>query len=354
MNARPFPQGGLGYDRPVFARAIVLLAFAALTGAACKARTVGDAERAGDVKWLDANGSQEAVAALGRLADDNPKAVDAINSRANRDVAAYVAAWNATVRGAPWGAATLRTGLADPTRAEDAASVMGRGDAHLAPFLPDLEAALLRLAAGRNNVALASVIASAGPAADLVVTRRLEDPTTRGAICRGIGSPDSSPDAQRVLLHVAASARDNESCVEAVLKLAKDNDTALAWLATSAEPGLLSTAGSHEEFPCTRLKPLWATVLATRPEATHSALTVPLLNAVRRCAATLDSVLAEGLQHDPGAYGLIVSGIDPYGTETQDLKLTCTALRSSAGMRGGSLTRERASEAMSHGCRTAR
>ena len=72
---------------------------------ACKPKTVGDAERDGDIAWLDANGSQEAVAALGRLADNNPKAVDAINARAGRDVAAYVAAWNATVRGASWGMA---------------------------------------------------------------------------------------------------------------------------------------------------------------------------------------------------------------------------------------------------------
>jgi hypothetical protein len=338
----------------VLARPAFAITFALLTSASCKAKTVGDAERAGDVNWLDANGSQEAVAALGRLADDHPKAVDAINARANRDIAAYIAAWNATVRGVSWGPATLRTGLADPARAEDAASAMGRKDGHLVPLLPDLETALVRLAAGRNNVALASVIASAGPAADLIVTRRLEDPTTRGALCRGIGSPDSSTDAQRVLIHVSASARDNESCVEAVLKLAKDNDAALTWLATSAEPGMLSAAGSHEEFPCTRLKPLWATVLAMRPEATHPALTVPLLNAVRRCAAMLDPVLAEGLLHDPQAYGLIVSGIDPYGTETEDLKLTCAALRSSAGARGSSLTRERASEAISHGCRTAR
>jgi hypothetical protein len=338
----------------VHARLTVTLTLIAVIAPSCKARTVGDAERAGDVTWLDANGSQEAVAALGRLADDNSKAVDAINARANRDVAAYVAAWNATARGAGWGPATLRTGLADPARAEDAASVMGRKDPHLVPFLPDLEAALVRLAAGHNNVALASVIASAGEAADGAVTRRLDDPTTRGAMCRGIGSPDSSQEADGVLLRVAASSRDNASCVEAVLKLAKEGDAALTWLATTGEPGLLSSAGSHEEFPCTRLKPLWAAVLATRPEATHSALSVPLLNAVHRCAAPLDPVLAEGLRHDSGTYGLIVSGIDPYGSETQDLKLTCAALRSSAGARGSSLTRERASEAMSHGCRSAR
>jgi hypothetical protein len=340
----------------VIGRAAVVVAFAAaaLLPCSCAQRTVGDAERDGNIAWLDANGSQEAVAALGRLADSNTKAVDAINGRASRDVAAYVAAWNATIRGAAWGPATLKTGLADPSRAEEAASVMGRKDGHLVPFLPDLEAALVRLAAGHNNVAIASVLASVGPTADLAIMRRLEDATTRGPICRGIGSPDASADARRVLMRVAPKSRDDTSCVEAVLKLAIDNDAALEWLATSAEPGLLSAAGSHEEFPCSRLKPLWATALATRPEATQSALTVPLLSSVERCAATLDPVLSEGLLHDPSSYALIVSGIDPYGAETQDLKQTCATLRTTAGTRGNSLTRGRAMEATSHACRLLR
>jgi hypothetical protein len=326
---------------------IVLVALAA---ASCKARSVGEAERARNIEWLDANGSQEAVAALGRIADTDPKAALAINERAGRDVAAYVAAWNAVVRGAAWGSDTLRAGLLDPSRAEDAASVMGRRDSHLVPFVTDIEAALARLAAGRNNVALASVLASVGPEGDAPVTRRLEDATTRGAMCRGIGSPDASVDARRVLMNVPASSRDDASCVEAVLKFASDDDAALDWLARSSEPGLLSAAGSHDEFPCARLKPLWASALATRPAATHSMLTVPLLSSVRRCASTLDPVLAEGLDHDPAAYALIVSGIDPYGAETQDLHTTCAVLRSGAGARGSSLTRERASEAIAHGC----
>jgi hypothetical protein len=336
--------------RSVALRAGTTLFLVALAVASCKARTVGEAERARDVGWLDANGSQEAVAALGRIADTDPNAALAIHARAGRDIAAYVAAWNAVVRGATWGTVTLRSGLADPVRAEDAASVMGRRDPHLVPFVADLETALSRLAAGRNNVALASVLASVGPEGEPAVMRRLEDAATRGAMCRGIGSPDASAEAKRLLMHVPASSRDNSSCVEAVLKFAIENDPALEWLATSAEPGLLSAAGSHDEFPCARLKPLWATALATRPVATHSMLTVPLLSSARRCAATLDPVLAEGLDHDPAAYALIVSGIDPYGSETQDLKLTCTRLRSGAGAKGSSLTRERASEAIAHGC----
>jgi hypothetical protein len=332
-------------------RALLLVA---LVVTSCKARTVGEAERDRDIGWLDANGSQEAVAALGRIADTDPRAAVAIDARAGRDAAAYVAAWNAVVRGAAWGTGTLRAGLADPARSEEAASVMGRKDPHLVPFVADLESALARLAAGRNNVALASVLASVGPEGDAPVTRRLADAATRGAMCRGLASPDASTDARRVLMRVPASSRDNASCVDAVLKVAIENDGALEWLATSAEPGLLSAAGSHDEFPCARLKPLWTAALATRPLAVHSMLTVPLLRSVRRCAAALDPVLAEGLDRDPAAYGLIVSGIDPYGSETQDLRSTCATLRSSAGTKGSSLTRDRASEAIAHGCALAR
>jgi hypothetical protein len=337
----------------VLSRTAAGLAFAVsiALSSSCAKRTVGDAERDGDIAWLDANGSQEAVAALGRLADKDPKAVDAINSRASRDVAAYVAAWNATVRGAAWGPPTLKTGLGDPSRAEEAASVLGRKDGHLVQFLPELESALVRLAAGRNNIALASVLASVGPTADLAIMRRLEDPTTRGPMCRGIGSPDASADARRILMRVTAKSRDDSSCVEAVLKLATENDAALEWLASSAEPGLLSAAGSHEEFPCARLKPLWATALATRSTTTQAALTVPLQSSVQRCATTLDPVLAEALANDPNAYTLVVSGVDPYGAETQDLKQTCATLRTTAGTKGNSLTRERAVEATTHACR---
>jgi hypothetical protein len=334
--------------------AALTLAIAIASAGACKAKTVADAERDGDVAWLDANGSQEAVAALGRLADNNAKAVDAINSRVGHDVAAYVAAWNATVRGADWGGATLRAGLSDPARAEDAASVMGRRDPHLAPFVAPLEAALVRLAAGHNNVAIASVLASVGAAGDATVTRRLGDTTTRGAMCRGVASPDSSAEARKVLLTVSPSSRDDALCVDAVLKLAIEDDATLEWLAKTAEPGLLSAAGSHNDFPCARLKPLWATALASRPEATHTMLTVPLLSSVRRCAVILDPVLADGLSHDPLAYELIVSGVDPYGSETQDLKATCATLRATAGSRGGSITRGRALEAVRRGCQFAR
>jgi len=321
---------------------------------ACKTEDVASAEAKGDIAWLDANGSPEAVAALGRIADDNTHAVELLTARAQFDVNAYIAAWNATVRGCTWGPTLIRSGLADPARAETAASVMERKDGHLTAFVPDLETALVRLAAGANSVAIASVLASAGPSASVIIQRRLEDPATRGAMCRGIGAPDASADARRVLMSAPASSRDDASCVEAALKIAVDNDAALDWLASTAEPGLVGAAGKSEEFPCIRLKQLWTKALATRPAATYSALTVALQNSIKRCAPQIDKVLADGLEREPVAQPLILAAVDPYGSETAELRATCSELKYMvSSRRGGGTVRARAAESLSHSCRTA-
>jgi hypothetical protein len=317
---------------------------------ACGPRTIADAERRGDAAWLDAEGSAEAIAALGRLADDNPRAVQLLNARASSDVNVYIAAWMATVRGASWGAATLRTGLGSPLRAEETASVMTRRDPHLVAFLPDLEGALVRLAASKHNTALTAVLASIGPEADAALTRRLADSSTRGALCRGIGSPDASSNARRVLMRVPPSSRDDESCVEAALITAAHDDTALDWLASNAEPGLLSAAGEREVFACTKLATVWGKALASRPPEAARALTVPLRNAVSRCARTLDPVLAAALGQEGSPYDLIVAGIDPFGTETQDLPQTCAALKTFYAAKGNAFSREQARAAVFHGC----
>ncbi len=317
---------------------------------ACTPRTVAEAERRGDVAWLDAEGSGEAVAALGRLADKDPRAVQVLDARAGTDVNAYIAAWTATVRGATWGAATLRTGLGSPSRAEETASVMTRKDPHLVPFVPDLEGALVRLAASKHNTAIAAVLGSIGSEADAAITRRLADSVTRGPLCRGIGSPDASASARRVLLRVPVASRDDESCVEAVLLAASQDDATLDWLASSAEPGLLSVAGSRDAFPCARLSQAWAKAFVSRVADLGSGLTVPLHNAIARCARSLDPVLAPALGTGLPVYELIIAGLDPFGTEVQDLPQTCAALRPLYVGRGSAYTRERSRAAAIHGC----
>jgi hypothetical protein len=332
----------------LFCGCMVSLSLALAPG--CSPKSVVEAERRGDVTWLDAEGSGEAVAALGRLADRDPRAVQVIDARAGTDVNAYIAAWEATRRGAGWGAATLRTGLGNPTRAEATASVMTRKDPHLVPFIPDLEGALVRLAASKHNTAITAVLASVGAAADAAITRRLADSSTRGALCRGIGSPDASPSARLVLMHAPVSSRDDESCVEAALITALHDDAALDWLAASAEPGLLSAAGAREEFPCARLAAVWSKAFVARPQQPLDGLTVPLHNAIARCGRALDPVLAPALTRELPTYELILAGIDPFGTETQDLPLTCAALKPVYAARGSAFTRERARAAMIHGC----
>ena len=325
------------------------LAFAIVLSA-CSPRTVADAERRGDVSWLNTEGSGEAIAALGRLADKDPRAAEALDARAGADVNTFIAAWNATVRGASWGAATLRTGLGNPARADDTASVMARGDPHLGPFIPDLEGALVRLAASKHNTAIAAVLASIGPEAEAALTRRLADSSTRGALCRGIGSPDASASARKVLMKVPTTSRDDELCVESALIGAVRDDTALDWLAANAEPGLLSAAGAREAFPCARLSTLWGKALATRSPQAASALTVPLHNAIARCGRALDPVLAAALPASLPVYELVVAGIDPFGTEIQDLPLTCAALQPLYAAQGSLFTRERARAAALKGC----
>jgi len=319
-------------------------------GAGCGPKTVADAERRDDVAWLDAEGSGEAVAAIGRLADTDPKAVQVLDARASTDVNAYIAAWLATMRGATWGVAALRTGLGNPARAEETASVMTRRDPHLVPFVPDLEGALVRLAASKHNTAISAVLASVGPEADAALTRRLEDPSTRGALCRGIGSPDATPSARKILMKVPATSRDDESCVEAVLIAATKDDTALDWLASNAEPGLLSAAGAREVFPCARLTTVWAKAFVSRAAQAASGLTVPLHNAIARCGRGLDPVLAPALTQEPPVYELIIAALDPFGTETQDLPQTCAALQPIYGSKGNAFTRERSRAAIGHGC----
>jgi hypothetical protein len=54
---------------------------------------VAEAEAKGDVAWLDANGSADAIAALGRVADNDSRGVELLKKRASFDTNAYIAAW---------------------------------------------------------------------------------------------------------------------------------------------------------------------------------------------------------------------------------------------------------------------
>ena len=317
--------------------------------AACGPKTVGDAEAKHDIAWLETEASPQAMAALGRLADSDPKALAVLQKRSTLDVNAYIAAWEAVTRNAPWGTTFLRSALADPTRADIAATALPRRDPRLIPFVPDLEGAVVRLSAGHRGSVVAGVLASIGPAAHAHVQRRLIDAKTRGAMCDGIGLPEASGDAKSLVLSVPPEARDHASCVDMVLTMATTEDVVLDWLAVNAEPGLI-TAAAKSQLPCARLTVIWAKGLVERPVNSHSALTVPLQLSLRRCSTALDPVIADLLTKAPLARGCIMQAVDPYSTELSDLRLTCRALRAGWVANESPRVRERAQDALAHGC----
>ncbi|MBK6693507.1 MAG: hypothetical protein IPG50_15060 [Myxococcales bacterium] len=326
-----------------------VVSLCALALFACKPKDVTDAEAKGDIGYLTTNGSPEAVAALGRLADKNPKARTALETRAEMDLNAYIAAWSAVQRGAPWGAEVLRSGLKSPIRAEIAAAAMARGDAKLADFSADLVGALVAAGTKEPRVTVAAMLAST-PAAD-VIDQRLRDKTTRGNMCRGLASPDASAAARGALLAAAAESRDDPACVDSVVRLATLDAKTMAWLADSAEPGLLAGAGKSDAMPCPRLAEVWARAFRNRPPPTQGGLAVPLSVAIKRCSRELDPAMETALAQTPTAAALIVGGVEPYAGETKQLVKTCKALAGPAARGLTGRTRDRAADAVAHGCK---
>lgn len=334
-------------ERPPFPFALPAL----LALAGCGPGSVAEAERSGNVAWLDQNGTPDAVAALGRLADTRPAARAALETRSAFDVNAFRASWAGIVRGADWSTTMLRAGLADPKRADLAASAVDKHDARLVPFTADLEQAVGRLSATMQNFNVSSALAAIGPPAHDAVMRRLADAATRGAMCRGISSKDASADARGALLEAPLAARDAESCVGAVVSIAAEDDATLTWLAEKGEPGLLGAAGKEERLPCARLHVVWTKALVARPPDAYSALTVPLGYAVKRCTAEMDGVLADAIAHWPATHPVVVQAIDPFEGYGAGLRATCAALPMIAGSRDSALVKERARDALNHACK---
>lgn len=331
-------------------RALALVLVIVAVG--CKAKGTTEAEASGDVAWLQESGTPESVAALGRMADKDARAIAALQARPS-DVNTYIAAWGAVTRNAPWGVPFLRSALSDPTRADMVATSLPRRDPRLVPLVPDLEQATIRLAASQRAGFVAGVLASIGPQAHAAVERRLVDAKTRGAMCNGIGLPEASGDAKSTLLAVPPEGRDDPSCVDDVVTMATTEDAVLGWVASGAEPGLL-TALAKSSLPCPRVAMVWAKGLAERPPESHAALTVPLRTSIGRCSSALDPVLADLLEKAPGSRAVILQSIEPNGGEMADLKKTCGALGKPFMRAENARTRERANDALSQGCRFAK
>lgn len=305
------------------------------------------------MRWLADNPSGDSIAALGRLADTDPRALGALQARAGTDLNVYIAAWSAVTRNAAWGTTLFRSALADPSRAELASSAMPRKDPLLISFIADLDGAVLRLASGQRGTVMAGILASIGPPAHSTIERRLADPKTRGVMCEGIVLPEASGDAKSVLLFVPPEARDHPACVSAVITMAATEDVVLGWLATGAEAGLLGVA-AKSTLPCPRLATIWSRALTERGPEGRAAMSVPLQRSIARCSPVLDPVLAELLAKAPRARATIIQALDPYGTELHVMKQTCAALKQGYARGESAKVRERASDAIQRSCALAR
>ena len=301
---------------------------------ACTPTSVSDAEKKGNVQWLQKNGSGAAVAALGRLADEDKSAQAALESLARETengkvleggasgLDVYLAVWTAVERKEDWAKTMMTSALADPGRMSDAASSMKRGSPALAEFVTPLEGAI-----GKGCDRCADALASAsGPAARAAIERRLKDAQTRDTMCAGVGSENSSKDARGVFTSSPVSSRDAPSCAGAASRLAARDDDVLAWVGQTGEPGLLRAVGEDEAMPCDKTARVWSTVLTTRDRASYPALAIPLGKAVHRCAKELDKTLSVALGEDVPSEVLATSAIDPVAASKATLPLSCAAI----------------------------
>ena len=96
---------------------------------------------------------------------------------------------------------------------------------------------------------------------------------------------------------------------------------------------------------------MWADALANRPAPQYGALTVPLGAAVKRCPQTMDGVLADALRAKPESHAAVVGALDPFSGDDAQLAATCAALPLVQRGRASAIIRERASDALAHGCK---
>ena len=266
-------------------------------GRLCVPSTIDEAERKGDVAWLDQNGTPDAVAALGRLADTQAEgaggAREPLVVRRRRRSAPR---GRGVVRGAPWGTTMLRDGAGRPE---------ARGPARRARWTSTTP----RLVASSRPTSSSALHApvgdacrtstsrapspSVGPPAHDAITRRLADASTRGAMCRGIASKDADADARKALLDAPVGvARRERAAWTRVVHIAAERRRRRS--PGSAETGRAGAARAPRartrRSRARSLHVAWAKALAARAPEGYSALTVPLGYAVKRCTAEMDGV----------------------------------------------------------------
>jgi len=326
------------------------LACLALLG--CTPSSVADAEKRGNVSWLERDGSPSAVAALGRLADEDKSAQAALESIASHaengktaqggagELDVYLAVWAGVERNQSWALGMIKKGLANAARMNDVASAMKRGSPQIATFLPELDAAMQN-GCERCSAVLAS---ASGPAVTAIIKARLLDPKTRDTMCIGLGSDESSKDARGVFVRVGMAARDALSCTNAAARMAAHDDEVLGWLGGSAEPGILRAAGESDAMTCDRVARLWSLAISTRSHADYPALAIPLASAVKRCPKELDATLAVALAAGADSQTLAATSIDPEDVTAAKMPKTCASVADVARGAAPPPTRARAAD----------
>ncbi len=316
----------------------------------CAPSTVADAEKKRDVAWLSANGTPEAIAALGRVADDDKRAQEELDALSRSTLEGrgldggagsldvYLAVWSGVERNATWALDLTKRALGDSARMEQMAGAIKRGSPQVSTFVPELDAALTR---GCDMSCGAALARATGPVATSAIEKRLADGKTREAMCSGIGSTESSKDARAAFMKAPESSRDASSCPGAAARMAAQDDNALEWLAKTAEPGLLRAAG-QSAVPCDRLARLWQTLLATRDHAVYGALGNPLTEAVKRCPKTLDAPISAALGADGDSQTLALAAMS--ATNAHDLPTSCAAIPNVGHGRATAATKARAAE----------
>ena len=301
----------------------------------CTPTSVGEAERKKSVGWLESNGSPEAIAALGRIADDDKDAQDALariartteSSKVHTDgggsaLDVNLAAWGGVERNASWAIAMTKSALADKLRMDEMASAMKRGAPQLGAFVNDLDAALSAGCGISCGAALTSIDSAAATSA---VQKRLADNATRDAVCFGAGTAEATKGARDVFMKEPPTSRDAVQCGPAAVAMATRDDAALAWLAQNAEPGLLRGVSS---MPCARQVMVWTKVLTSRDHGTFGALSRALEDSVQKCPAELDATIAGALGTDADSQTLVLASLG--SSNAHELKMTCAAAPAAA------------------------
>ena len=271
--------------------------------------------------WLDANGSRAAIEALGRIADHEPKAADAVSRRTgNQD--AYHAAWLAHTRRAAWGDTMLRAALASPTELPAAVSELPYKDPRLEDFAADLQRGIAAAEPGPAAAAVA-VLATLGPSAGQELVKLLNEDSTRAATCAGLAAEKVSSESRLALTLAIPAARADAACQRTMFQHATADARVLSWIAREGEPELL--LASSGSLPCTRVSELWDVALASA-RSSFVALEPALTAAAGRCPQPLDTVLARVLPSQKNARLSVLRALSADAAHTELLEATCYQL----------------------------